>query len=91
MKRKVHYLVIGKVGNRVGQGHNNTGAYTEAQGTFSILSGLVCYYYSHIPKEALLVFYIVNHGTAAVYSKGEKNWKEKRRRKANRDRESERE
>jgi len=35
-------LVIGKVGNRGGQGHNYTGAYTKAWGTLSVLSSLVC-------------------------------------------------
>ena len=52
----MHYLEIGKVGNRVGQGHSHTGAYTEAWGTLSILSSLVCHYYLHIHMEVLLVF-----------------------------------
>ena len=55
MKRKVHY-VIGKVGNRVGQEHSHTGAYMETWRTLSVLSSLVCHYYSHIHMEALLVF-----------------------------------
>ena len=93
MKRKVHHLVIGKVGNIFGQGHNHN----TTQGPTQKL-GKLCL--SCLVQSAIIIhtftwkfcqFLHCKSQNAEVQPKGEKNQKEKRRRQMEIERVRERE